>query len=49
MVTCYRGTPKFIGAFFDTVYQHPTMVLMFLAGVTTLAGAWWYKARKKPE
>jgi len=49
MGTCYRGMPKFIGAFFDTVYQHPTMVLFFIAGVTALAGSWWYKTSKKPE
>ncbi|WAR44146.1 hypothetical protein [Methylomonas rapida] len=49
MGTCYRGMPKFIGAFFDTVYQHPSMALFFIAGVTALAGSWWYKTSKKPE
>ena len=49
MNTCYRGMPKFVGAFFDAVYQHPTMMLLVMVSITALAGSWWYKAGKKPE
>lgn len=49
MVSCYRGMPKFVGAFFDTLYQHPTMIMVTVVGITALAGAWWYKTRNKPE
>ncbi len=47
--TCYRSMPKFVGAFFDALYQHPILMLAFIAGLTALLGAWWYKAAKKPE
>lgn len=47
---CYRSMPKFVGSFFDAVYQHPTMIFIFIAGVMAVAGSlWWYKASKKPE
>ncbi|MGY6276722.1 hypothetical protein [Methylomonas sp. MgM2] len=46
---CYRGMPKSVGAFFDALYQHPTLMLLFIAGVTVAAGTWWYKANQKPE
>lgn len=49
MEGCYRSMPKFIGAFIDTLYQHPTMMFVFIAGITALAGSWWYKASKKAE
>jgi hypothetical protein len=49
MDTCYRGTPKFIGALIDALYQNPTMLLVSITGVSALAGVWWYKANKKPE
>lgn len=49
MDNCYRGMPKFIGAFFDALYQHPTMMLVVIACVTALAGFSWYGFRKKPE
>lgn len=49
MEACYRSMPKFIGAFFDALYQHPTILLIGIAGITALAGSWWYKTRKKPE
>ncbi|MCK9605677.1 MAG: hypothetical protein M0R33_04405 [Methylomonas sp.] len=49
MDTCYPSMPKFIGAFFDALYQHPVMMLVFMAGITALAGSWWYKSSKRPE
>lgn len=49
MDTCYRGMPKFIGAFFDALYQHPTMMLAVMAGVAAMVDTWWYKSGKKPE
>jgi len=49
MENCYRSMPKFIGAFVDALYQHPTMLLISIVGLTALAGSWWYKASKKPE
>ncbi|WP_031434226.1 hypothetical protein [Methylomarinum vadi] len=49
MDACYRSMPKFIGAFFDTLYQHPTILFISMAGVMALAGSWWYKANKKTE
>lgn len=49
MENCYRSMPKFIGAFFNALYQHPTMLLISIVGLTALAGSWWYKASKKPE
>jgi|GEM_PF-3152041 hypothetical protein len=47
MEACYRGMPKFVGAFFDTLYQHPTIMLIVMAGITALVGSWGYKANKK--
>lgn len=49
METCYRSMPKFIGAFIDALYQHPTMLFASVAGLTTLAAYWWYKTGKKPQ
>jgi hypothetical protein len=49
MEACYRGMPKFVGAFFDTLYQHPTIMLIVMAGITALVGSWWYKASKKAQ
>ncbi|WP_157204041.1 hypothetical protein [Methylomonas methanica] len=47
--TCYRGMPKFIGAFIDALYQNPTLMFVAMAGVTALAGLWWYKANNKTQ
>ena len=41
--------PKFIGAFFETLYQHPTVLFISVAGVMIIVGAWWYKYSKKFE
>ncbi|AEG01160.1 hypothetical protein [Methylomonas methanica] len=49
MDTCNRRMPKFIGAFFDALYQNPIMMLAMMAGVAAIAGSWWYKLGKKPE
>lgn len=35
---CYRGMPKFIGAFIDALYQNPTPLFVAMAGVTAVAG-----------
>ena len=47
--TCYRGMPKFIGAFIDALYQNPILLLLSVAGVCALAGLRWYKANQKAE
>ncbi|MGR8931703.1 MAG: hypothetical protein ACU836_13770 [Gammaproteobacteria bacterium] len=49
MEACYRSLPKFIGAFFDTLYQHPSMMLIFMVGIAGLAGSWWYKTKNNAE
>lgn len=49
MDTCYRGMPKFIGAFIDAIYENPTMLLLSIVSVSALAGFWWYKANQKTE
>lgn len=49
MDVCYRSMPKFIGALFDTLYQHPTILFIFMAGATALAGTWWYRTNRKTE
>ncbi|MDD2758687.1 MAG: hypothetical protein PHH11_00175 [Methylomonas sp.] len=49
MDTCYRGMPKFVGALFETLYQHPTALLITVIALTAMAGTWWFKAGKKPE
>jgi hypothetical protein len=49
MATCYRGMPKFIGAFFDALYQYPMISLIAMAGITALAGFWWHKVSKKAQ
>lgn len=48
-ITCYRGMPKFIGAFIEALYQNPTLLFAAVAGITALAGFWWYKANNKTE
>lgn len=47
--TCYRGMPKFIGAFIDTLYQNPTLLFAVMAGITGLAGLWWLKRHGSTE
>jgi hypothetical protein len=47
--TCYRGMPKFIGALIDALYQNPTWLVVAMAGITALAGFWWYKTNNKTE
>ncbi len=49
MDVCYRSTPKLVGAFFDALYQNPTMLFLAVAGVSALVGLWWYKANKNAE
>jgi len=49
MENCYRSTPKLVGAFFDALYQHPTMLMTSVAGLSLLAAAWWYKSGNNPE
>ncbi len=49
MVSCYRGMPKFVGAFFDTLYQHPAMLTLAVVCIAAVGSAWWYKIRNKPE
>lgn len=49
MDSCYRSMPKFIGAFFDALYQHPTMMFAVMAGAAVIAGGWWFKSGNKPE
>ncbi|MGZ5052645.1 MAG: hypothetical protein ACXWF8_16650 [Methylobacter sp.] len=46
---CYRGMPKFIGEFIDALYQNPILLFAAMAGVSALAGLWWYKANQKAE
>jgi hypothetical protein len=49
-ITCYRSTPKIVGAFIDALYQNPTLLLLAaVAGLSALAGVWWYKTNNKPE
>ncbi|WP_190303190.1 MULTISPECIES: hypothetical protein [Methylomonas] len=48
MENCYRSTPKLVGAFFDLLYQHPSMLMASVAGLSILAAAWWYKSGNKP-
>lgn len=48
-ISCYRGTPKIVGAVVDTLYQNPTLLLAAIAGLSALAGVWWYKTHRKPE
>ena len=48
-ITCYRSTPKIVGAFIDALYQNPTLLLVAVAGLSALAGVWWYKTNNKPE
>lgn len=49
MEGCYRSTPKLVGAFFDALYQNPTTLFLAVAGVSALAGWWWFKTRKMPS
>lgn len=49
MDVCYRSTPKLVGAFFDALYQNPAALFLAVAGITALAGLWWYKANKNAE
>jgi len=48
-ISCYRGTPKIVGAFIDALYQNPTLLLAAVAGLSALAGIWWYKTNNKAE
>jgi hypothetical protein len=48
MDACYRSTPKLVGAFFEALYQNPTMLFLAVASVSALAGLWWYKANNNP-
>ncbi|MCQ8103879.1 hypothetical protein NP590_07165 [Methylomonas sp. SURF-2] len=48
-ITCYRGMPKFIGAFIDALYQNPSLLFASMAGISALAGFCWHKANKKTE
>lgn len=48
-VTCYRGTPKIVGAFIDALYQNPTLLLAVVAGLSAVAGIWWYKTHNHAE
>ena len=40
----YRGTSQTTGAFFDTFYQHPILMLLLVAGVV---GAGYFLLRDK--
>lgn len=48
-ISCYRSTPKIVGAFIDALYQNPTLVFAVVAGLSGLVGIWRYKANNKPE
>lgn len=48
-ITCYRSTPKIVGAFIDALYQNPTLLLAAVAGLSAVVGVWWYKTNNKPE
>ncbi len=45
---CYRSTPKIVGAFFDTIYQNPTPLLLMIAAISALAG-WWYMTQRNAK
>lgn len=48
-ISCYRGTPKIIGALIDALYQNPALLFAAVAGAAALAGLWWYKTANKTE
>ncbi|WP_186289673.1 hypothetical protein [Methylomonas koyamae] len=48
-ISCYRSTPKIVGALIDVLYQNPTLVFAVVVGLSGLVGIWRYKANNKPE
>ncbi|WP_445371411.1 hypothetical protein ACH518_20295 [Methylomonas sp. HW2-6] len=44
----YRATSQTTGAFFDTFYQHPILMLLLVAGVVGL-GVWFWRKSGKPS
>ncbi|TCV78127.1 MULTISPECIES: hypothetical protein [Methylomonas] len=48
-IACYRGMPKFVGAFIEALYQNPTQLFVAMAGIAVVVGLWWYKVNNKAE
>lgn len=47
MEYCYRSTPRELGAFIDSLYQHPTLMLLGVAGIFGIGGYVWRKNKLK--
>ncbi len=43
----YRGTSQGMGAFFDSFYQHPVLMVLLMIGAIGAGVFLWY--RKKPR
>lgn len=45
----YRGTSQGMGAFFDMLYEHPILMLLFVAGAVGTAVYFWRKKSTKEQ
>lgn len=43
MEYCYRSTPRELGAFIDSLYQNPTLMLLVVVGILGIGGYVWRK------
>ncbi|MDO8845231.1 hypothetical protein [Methylicorpusculum sp.] len=45
----YRGTSQGMGAFFDMLYEHPILMLLFVGGAVGTAIYFWRKKSTKEQ